>query len=209
LAKKKPVTFDSNITVKSILSLSFRAFVNEPKSNHPADQMDIMQEIQQPELTAFIVESYAIDETGNFCAGGGIWIAPNSPKNKAVAVPEHLATSNSGELAAILHLIQSSPENMVLNFCLTSKHIVRKLTIDVWSSESAGWTGDKDKTLLTTIIAALRVGGTKSSFCEAGESDSDQNKIQLARQLAITAMNNYPDDYMIDPEDLITVPPRF
>ncbi|KAJ7262352.1 hypothetical protein C8J57DRAFT_1220033 [Mycena rebaudengoi] len=157
--------------------------------------MDIMQEIQQPELTAFIVESYAIDETGNFCAGGGIWIAPNSPKNKAVAVPEHLATSNSGELAAILHLIQSSPENM--------------LTIDVWSSESAGWTGDKDKTLLTTIIAALRVGGTKSSFCEAGESDSDQNKIQLARQLAITAMNNYPDDYMIDPEDLITVPPRY
>jgi hypothetical protein len=45
-----------------------------------------------------------------FCAGGGIWIAQNSPQNKTVAVPKDLATRNSGELAAILYLSQSSPE---------------------------------------------------------------------------------------------------
>ncbi|KAJ7508391.1 hypothetical protein B0H11DRAFT_1692858, partial [Mycena galericulata] len=140
-------------------------------------------------------------------SGGGVWFAPDDPKNKPVGVPFNLMTRNSGELAAILHVIQTTSENVVLNFRLNSKYLVRKLTIDVPSLESSGWTGDRDKTLISTIVAALRVRGTRSTFCETG-ADGDAGKIQFAIELAKNAISDYPPENTIDADDLRTEVPR-
>ncbi|KAJ7484766.1 hypothetical protein B0H11DRAFT_1722699 [Mycena galericulata] len=156
LTDKKPITFDPDITVKSDLSLAFRAFVKSRCHKRPADQMNSVRVNVPPHLTVFIGGTFIIDEDGEYQSGGGVWFAPDDPKNKPVGVPFNLMTRNSGELAAILHVIQTTSENVVLNFRLNSKYLVRKLTIDVPSLEFSGWTGDRDKTLISTIVAALR-----------------------------------------------------
>jgi hypothetical protein len=73
--------------------------------------------------------------------------ALHNTRNKSVAVLKTLATNSGEELAAILHAIQSTSKNIILNFHLKYKNLIWKLTTHVASSELASWAGDKDKTL--------------------------------------------------------------
>ncbi|KAJ6584193.1 hypothetical protein B0H10DRAFT_1648037, partial [Mycena sp. CBHHK59/15] len=72
----------------------------------------------------YVARTCKINGEGDYYAGGGAWFAPNDPKNRPVGVPKNMATQNTRELAAVLHVIQSTPENIILNFQLKSKHLV-------------------------------------------------------------------------------------
>ncbi|KAJ7127522.1 ribonuclease H-like protein [Mycena crocata] len=159
------------------------------------------------EITIFISGVLETDNEGEPCAAGGVWFGPGDERNKPIGISDQFSTRNSGELAAILHVIQTTPPNLGLNFRLKSKHVIRKLTIDVVSSEASGWTGDKDKTLLTTIVAALRVRGSQSSFCEVTNNE-DLEKVGLAKSLALAALGDYSDENTTDPDDLLTTVPH-
>ncbi|KAJ6589371.1 hypothetical protein B0H19DRAFT_924433, partial [Mycena capillaripes] len=104
---KKPVTFDPNITVEKDPSLAFRTFVTKPRHKRPADQMNHIQMDDQPSITVY---------DGDYEAGGGVWIAPDDTRNRPVGVPLNLASRKGGQLAAILHIIQSTPINTILHF---------------------------------------------------------------------------------------------
>ncbi|KAJ7919956.1 hypothetical protein B0H13DRAFT_1499564, partial [Mycena leptocephala] len=104
LANQKPVIFDPNITVKSDLSLTVRAFVSNPRSKRPADQMYPIQIHPPPELTIFVAGTIQTQDDGEQLAGGGIWLAPDDLRNKPVAVPKALTTRGSRALAAILYI---------------------------------------------------------------------------------------------------------
>ncbi|KAJ7733620.1 hypothetical protein B0H16DRAFT_1214444, partial [Mycena metata] len=154
------VVFDPNITVTSIANC-FRVFVNNPRSKHAADQMP--QELGDPSVpTVYVAGAYKVSDSGDPCAGGGVWVSPGHRKNNPIGVPADLRTRTSGELTAILHVIQSTPQNSALKFIVNSKATVSKLTLNVHRLEANGWIGEKDRTLLTTIIAALRVRGTRT-----------------------------------------------
>ncbi|KAJ7732743.1 ribonuclease H-like protein [Mycena maculata] len=146
---------------------------------------------------------------GTSCAGAGCWISTNDPKNRAIGVPSKLTSRTSGELVAILHVIQRTPQNTVLNFIVRSKALVHKLTVGLHQLESNGWIGEIDKTLLKTITAALRLQASRCTF-RVTQDSNDAAGLEAAYDLAKKAMRNDPDEYITDPDDLYTdVPARY
>ncbi|KAJ7069470.1 hypothetical protein C8F01DRAFT_1326355 [Mycena amicta] len=81
--------------------------------------------------------------------------------------------------------------------------LVKKLTLGLPTLEANGYTGDQDKKLLRVIIAALRTCGTRTSFRQANNMDSnDQAMIKHAIEVAQTAFTDPMDNYFIDGGDL-------
>ncbi|KAJ7670106.1 ribonuclease H-like protein [Mycena polygramma] len=205
----RAVTFDPNLTLTS-LALGFRVFVNKPRSKKPADQLPRADNPQDIELTVYAGGTFKIDTDGDPVAGGGVWFAENSPKNRSIGVRRDLSTRTGGILSAVLYVIQSNPSTTILNFVLQSKHVVSKLTVALPKQESDGWIGEKDKTLLMAITAALRVRGNRCTFRVADNKD-DRVKFKCVQTLANIAMNGDPEDeYIVDPDELYTdIPSRY
>lgn len=197
---KKPVTFR---TLRSSISLGFRAFVNKPRIKNPTDQLPAANITLNQGLDFYIAGTFGMSHNGEPCAGGGVWLSANHPKNRAVGVPDNLITRTSGELSSILYVIQNTPRNIILNFILQSKHTVHKLTLGLPQLESNGWPNEQDKVLLMTIVATLRIRGTRTTFRQS-EGGHERLNFKSAQDLAHAAMSNDPDEYIVDPDTLFT-----
>jgi ribonuclease HI len=122
-------------------------------------------------ITVLIAGTSKVTDGGDLSSGGSAWFGENDPRNRSIGVPTYLHSKNSGELAAILSVIQTTPVEIGLNFKLKSVHLIRKLTIDLPVHEQNGWTSDRDRVLLSSIVAALRGRGSRTSFCEVQDED--------------------------------------
>jgi ribonuclease HI len=63
---------------------------------------------------------------------------------------------------------------------LKSVHLIRKLTIDLPVHEQNGWTGDRDRVLSLSIVAALCGRGSCISFYEVQDEDHFEHAICLS-----------------------------
>jgi ribonuclease HI len=93
-------------------------------------------------ITVLIAGTSKVTDDGELSSSGGAWFGENDPRNRPIGLPTCLHSKNSGELAAILSVIQTNPVEIVLNFKLKSVHLIQKLTIDLPVHEQNGWTGD-------------------------------------------------------------------
>ncbi|KAJ7933194.1 hypothetical protein B0H13DRAFT_1856482 [Mycena leptocephala] len=183
------VTFDTNITLKSNIALGFRVLVNNPRSKKPADQLPLADDDPTNQLTIYIaavVTPALVEERG-------------SPRI-IQRVRRDLETRTSGVLTAILYVIQSNPPTQ----------LVSKLTIGLPQIEDIGWTGEKDKVLLMSIVALLRARANRSTFRVTDNKD-DNTIFKSAKALADIALNGDPtEEYIVDPEDISTeIPSRY
>ncbi|KAJ7725883.1 hypothetical protein B0H14DRAFT_2641212 [Mycena olivaceomarginata] len=142
------------------ISKAFRVFVNQPRSKNPAHQMRHYLQGNAPmPITVLIAGTSKVTDDSELSSGGSAWFGENDPRNRSIGVPTYLHSENSGELAAILSVIQTTPVEIGLNFKLKSGHLIRKLTIDLPVHEQNGWTSDRDRMLLSSIVAGLRGRG--------------------------------------------------
>ncbi|KAL6303159.1 hypothetical protein BKA93DRAFT_818149 [Sparassis latifolia] len=115
-------------------------------------------------------------------AGSGIWYGPNDPRNKALRLPDGMASNQAGEIAAILYTTQTTAMNAPL-------HIINGLTKHLPHWEDEGWIGTHNAPLFQATAASFHQRAAITSFKwvkghsgEEGNSGADE----LAPHLDIT-----------------------
>ncbi|KAJ7912951.1 hypothetical protein B0H13DRAFT_1613020 [Mycena leptocephala] len=93
-----------------------------------------------------------------------------------------MASKTSGEAAAILHTIQDSPQEIILNFKLGSTRLIKALTMNLTANEDNDWLENNDRVILKAIVAALRGRGTRCTF-QKRDVQGDP-AMEMARRIA-------------------------
>lgn len=176
--------FDPNITLRNNLSDGFRVFATNGRCNDPAHQIDEPEDdMVPPQTTVYISGSNALDESGEYVSGGGIWFGQDHPRNKAIRVPRNVASTESGELAAILYTLKNSPCQTILQFKVRSEKLIDSLTKDVHTAKQKGWIGMSNKLLRRAVVTGLRGRGQRSTFSISNQLDDTAGK-EGSRDLA-------------------------
>jgi ribonuclease HI len=191
IKNKEEVYFDPCITLKDKVSDGFRVFAGAAHGL-PANQLN--QEQEPSEVTIFISGESRLDNDGELLTAGAIWYEENDPRNRPVRVQSNLASKTAGEPAAILSAIQDEPQEATLHFKLQSTRLIRMLTTDLELWEAKDWLGASDPTLVKAIVAALRGRGTKCSFCEISEPET--NTMKKVKDLAVSGLDGAPPDHI-------------
>ena len=106
----------------------------------------------------------------------------------------HLASPNSGELAAILQTARTVPKNTKLTMRIKSKTTVRDLTISLPHKEKLNWMGHPDALLIKAIIAELRERSALTLLQQWGTQTLLNDQRKGPTDLAITGMNKTTPD---------------
>ncbi|KAI0818953.1 ribonuclease H-like protein [Irpex lacteus] len=94
----------------------------------------------------------------------GIWFGKDDPRNIAIRVQDNSQSNNTGELSAILHVLQSTPKATPLEIRSDSEYAIEGI---VWHSrkwEENGWIGVDNKDLFRAILSWNRARGARTEY---------------------------------------------
>ncbi|KAJ7803829.1 ribonuclease H-like protein, partial [Mycena leptocephala] len=134
--------------------------------------------------TVYIGNSYETNDDGEICSHGGVWYCEDDTRNSRIPVETGMASTTSGEAAAILHTIQDSPQEIILNFKLGSTRLIKALTTNLTANEDNDWLENNDRVILKAIVAALRGRGTRCTFQK--QDVQGDPAMEMARRIAST-----------------------
>ncbi|KAI0812433.1 ribonuclease H-like protein, partial [Irpex lacteus] len=126
----------------------------------------------------------------NSTAGAGIWFGKEDKRNIAIRVQDNLQSNNTGELTAILYVLQSTPKIIPLKIKSDSSYAINGI---IWNSrkwEEKGWIGVDNKDLFKAILSWNRARGAKTEYKwikghskeEGPDKEGNDAADELARQ---------------------------
>ncbi|KAG2004399.1 hypothetical protein CC2G_002960 [Coprinopsis cinerea AmutBmut pab1-1] len=136
---------------------------------------------ERQEVSVYTDGSCSANGTASARAGSGIWYGPEDNRNRALRLPDKLASNNAGELAAILAAIQDNQSAKNLHVISDSKYAIDAITkhIGRWADE--GFTRVKNKPIvhalfgeLVTASSAITLEKVKGHSGDAGNDGADR-----------------------------------
>lgn len=188
--ENEELTFDPSITVKKDLSRCFRIFANPHKKCNDTANRQITKEISRETTIVYTDGSCLNNGSQNSIAGAGIWYGKDDRRNIAIRVQDKLQSNNTGELSAILYVLQSTPKILPLRIMSDSSYAINGI---IWNSrkwEERGWIDVENKDLFKSILSWNRARGaiTEYKWIKGHSEEEGPNKEgndaadELARQ---------------------------
>ncbi|KAI0044499.1 ribonuclease H-like protein [Auriscalpium vulgare] len=115
-------------------------------------------------ITAYTDGSCLHNGKANACCGSGVWVADNSPLNRAFRVPGPHQSNQVGELVAVILILQGAPHFAPLHIISDSRYVIDGLTQHLPSWEDAGWIGVAHADFFATAAFLLRRRSAATSF---------------------------------------------
>lgn len=183
------VLFNPSLLKGEDLAPNFRVFGKRSDLGQPpAFRRQLPQGIPEDDpLTVFTSGACVHIGQEHASAGGGIWYGEGDPRNAALHIPGDHRSSQSGEVAAILHAAQNAPHFAHLSITSTSSTAVDALTKNLHELEESGYFLKADKDLLRLATASLRERGAKTSFRLATTEDGRLAAAALAKAGSVKA----------------------
>ena len=111
-----------------------------------------------------------------------MWFGPEDPRNAALKIPGHTQSKQVGQLAAVLHAVQSTPPFAPLHIISSSKYIIDCFTKNLTSWEECGWIKIPNKEIIKPIVSHLRARGAITTFSRTTEPIGLENANSLANE---------------------------
>jgi len=92
----------------------------------------------------------------NARCGGGIWFGPNDPRNTAFRVPGNRQSNQTGELAAVIIVIQKVPHFCPLEIISDLRYVIEGLTEHLQNWEVLGWIKIDNAALFKKAVFLLK-----------------------------------------------------
>ncbi|KZP20043.1 ribonuclease H-like protein [Athelia psychrophila] len=120
-------------------------------------------------------------------AGGGVWYGEDDDRNYAFRVSGDLWSKESGEIAAILHVLQTESSFAPLTLISTLALVIDNLTTNLRRIEAEGHIGLADKDLFRAMVVTLREQERGAAKClqATREEDGAREAVALARHGAV------------------------
>ena len=139
IANGDELTFNPSVTIRTNLSECFRIFPSQPTPDLPA--LRLAQDNNIAPITIFTDRSCLHNSRHNAVCGAGVWIANGHPLNKAIRVPGPEQSNQTGEIAAIVVALQTSPPSADLTIISDSRYAIQSLTNSLETHEDSAWVG--------------------------------------------------------------------
>ncbi|KAJ3737947.1 hypothetical protein EV360DRAFT_58583, partial [Lentinula raphanica] len=154
--RRREGTFDPRITTRGSLSDAFRIFMEGRKCNTTVD-LSWLDETHDGNIVAYTDGSCENNGGDDAVAGAGIFVAENSPLNRAIRIPNELIQSNqTGEIVSIKEIAESAPSKAGLNIYSDSLTMVEGLTKNLKSWEDKGFTNIANSLEIQVTAARMR-----------------------------------------------------
>ena len=157
------IVFNPSVTTRTSLAECFRVYMEHVPSPSPALRRQADQNPQQ-EITVYTDGSCTNNGRHNAKSGAGVWVADNHPSNRSIRVPGRKQSNQTGELAAILAVLQSVSQTAKLTIVTNSQYAIKMLTRSLPDTEDAGWTNTPNAQWLQAMAYHLRMRGAPTSF---------------------------------------------
>jgi ribonuclease HI len=123
------ILFNPSVTSNDNLSHNFCIFTDcNLKCIDPTYQKHPLVAEHAEESTAHTAGSCLEDGYDDAQAGSGVWFGPGDPRNAALKIPGPNQSKQVGQLAAVLHAVQSTPPFASLHIISSSKYIINCFT---------------------------------------------------------------------------------
>ena len=203
IANGDEITFNPSVTTRSNLSDCFRILAPNPTPTLPALRVPRDAAAAPAALTIYTDGSCLHNGQHNATSGAGVWIAEGHPLNKAIRVPVNDQSNQTGEIAAIVAALQTSPLSADLTIITDSRYAIQSLTDSLECHEDAAWARVPNAAWIKAAAYHLRKRSAPTRLKwvkgHSGVSGNDE-----ADKLASEGANK-PTHDEID----LTVPPHF
>jgi exonuclease III len=185
------ITFDPSVTTKASLDEGFRVFArntspNLEPANRPANTAGINAEWMH--ITAYTAGTCKFPNTGQAAAGAGVWVDENSEYNAESKVPCDIEQSvQSGDMIAIITLLQSTENFKPLTIRTSSKQIIDGVNKHLKKWEDQGYIGVKYSRLWKSLAYELRNRSATVSFKLTRDHPDEDDNARINMKHAATA----------------------
>jgi len=157
------ITFDPSITIRTLLTDCFRIFTT-PRPNPPTPFHRHTRQGIPPQITVYTDGSCINNGNYNTRSGAGVWFRENHPNNRALRVPGHDQSNQTGELAAIVIALQSTSHEVDLTIVTDSQYAIKSLTHSLSTFEDQAWTNVPNEKWLRLAAYLLRKQAAPTHF---------------------------------------------
>ena len=147
--------FNPSVTTRNNLSNAFRIFT--PRLDTSSSALHPPCDIDSAPLTIFTDGSCLHNGQHNAVSGVGVWLVDNHPLNRAIWVPGHEQSNQTGELAAIVVALQVAPRSADLMIITDSRYAIQSLNQSLEHHEDTAWVGVPNTPWLKAAVYHLRV----------------------------------------------------
>lgn len=160
------ITFDPSVTTKDDLSECFRVFTDPQRlTRNPAQRpQNNGANIRHNEITVYTDGSCTDNGKENAKSGGGAWFGHNDPRNKALRVPGETQSNQTGELAAVIAALQTTPHFNPMEIVSDSRYVIDGLTLHLRKWEDKGWIKIENAALFKKAAFLLKNRSAKTTF---------------------------------------------
>ncbi|KAH6902973.1 ribonuclease H-like protein, partial [Coprinopsis sp. MPI-PUGE-AT-0042] len=152
-------------------------------------------------VTAYTDGSCTGNGTSDARAGSGVWYARGDERNKALRVPDHLASNNAGELLAILVGLNDNATTKQTNIISDSQYAIEAATKHIHRNADRGFIGIKNKEILWCIYDTILTTDNET-YLEKVKGHSGNEGNDGADALAAEGANQEePDDFGLEAND--------
>ncbi|KAG1862607.1 hypothetical protein F4604DRAFT_1683755 [Suillus subluteus] len=183
------VLFNLALPAMTTLSDGFRAFTSILRSEEMAHQNSQTEANIEEETEITIGGASQVNIDGEPEAAGALWYGINDRQNRVFKVPENLASTEAGELAAILEAARTTPKNLKLKLYIKSNPLIKCLIKDALRSEQTGWIQVSNTKITKAIIAELRKRSAETRLQTWGTNLQKQD-IDEIKNLTQTGLDN-------------------
>ncbi|KAL7277489.1 hypothetical protein ACG7TL_008410 [Trametes sanguinea] len=157
------VAFDRRVTVKGLVADTFRVFTSRES---PSEDLPSVNRPCRGERVELATDGSCVNNGQTDArAGAGIFVAPNSNRNKALRLPADLVQTNqTGEIAAVLAAMGLVNDGDKVRLVTDSKTVISALTKLRRKNEDNGYIGVKNGELLKATVAAIQERAGHTTF---------------------------------------------